>query len=45
MILAMVIGGVYYILKEAIKRRQREEEGEKYEDGDANLLGSSQGGN
>ena len=35
-------GGVYWILQEAIKRRQREEEGEKYDSGGDNLL--NQGG-
>lgn len=41
----MIIGGIYYILNEAIKRRQREEEGEKYEDGGDNLLGPNSGSN
>lgn len=45
LIIAAIIGGIYWILNEAIKRRQREEEGEKYEDGGANLLGSNRGGN
>ena len=45
LIVAAIIGGIYWILNEAIKRRKREEEGEKYEDGGANLLGPAQNGN
>ena len=40
----MIIGSVYYVLREAIKRRQREEEPEKYESGGDNLLGANANG-
>ena len=43
LIMFMVIGSIYYVLREAIKRRQREEEPEKYDSGGDNLLGSGDG--
>ena len=39
----MIGGAIYYVLREAIKRRQREEEPEKYESGGDNLLGGNRG--
>lgn len=39
LVVAVIIGSIYYVLNEAIKRRQREEETEKYEAGGDNLLG------
>lgn len=40
----MIIGSIYFVLQEAIKRRQREDETEKYESGGDNLLGERRGG-
>lgn len=43
LVVAVIIGSIYYVLNEAIKRRQREEETEKYEAGGDGLLDGRSG--